>query len=380
MTVSTTRARHRAARRPSTPLTELAAAATGQIGTVGRRTAVVAASSGLVVSMLGSPASATAGDAGALPAVDTAALTASARAVLDTAPVVTSPADATWTVDIPAVTAETPPPPPPPVKVKAKAASRSAARAAPLRPPQRPPRPPPSRSRSPATRSSRSPRSTSARRTSPVAARPVASTAPASSPTSTRQLGVSLPRTSSGIKAAGTIISRDQAQPGDLIWSPGHVAHLRRWQLADRLAPPGQDDPVPRHLAERTRLHPDRLTSAARTTKPRRHRSRRGFAMSAARGPGPSSRRARRVGSLRPAAAHRRVLWPCTTLLLRFAGPAASRSDPRGRENAVLVNAPTSDRRDYRRSGCHRPPGRHRRSALQPAPCCSTRAWNRCAS
>jgi len=110
VTVSTTRARHRAARRPSTPLTELAAAATGQIGTVGRRTAVVAASSGLVVSMLSSPASATAGDAGALPAVDTAALTASARAVLDTAPIVTSPADATWTVDIPAIKAETPPP------------------------------------------------------------------------------------------------------------------------------------------------------------------------------------------------------------------------------------------------------------------------------
>ena len=41
MTVSTTRARHRAARRPSTPLTELASAASDQMGTVGRRTAVV---------------------------------------------------------------------------------------------------------------------------------------------------------------------------------------------------------------------------------------------------------------------------------------------------------------------------------------------------
>ena len=101
------------------------------MGTVGRRTAVVAASSGLVVSMLGSPASAaTGGDAGALPAVDTAALTASARAVLNTAPVVTAPVDAAWTFDAPVVTAETPPPPPPPVKVKAAAASRSTARAA----------------------------------------------------------------------------------------------------------------------------------------------------------------------------------------------------------------------------------------------------------
>jgi cell wall-associated NlpC family hydrolase len=38
------------------------------------------------------------------------------------------------------------------------------------------------------------------------------------------QLGVSLPRTATAIKAAGTVISRADAQPGDLIWSPGHIA------------------------------------------------------------------------------------------------------------------------------------------------------------
>ena len=38
------------------------------------------------------------------------------------------------------------------------------------------------------------------------------------------QLGISLPRTSSGIKAAGTVIARADAQPGDLIWSPGHIS------------------------------------------------------------------------------------------------------------------------------------------------------------
>ena len=130
MTVSTTRARHRAARRPSTPLTEFASAASDQMGTVGRRTAVVVGTSGLVVSMLGSSASAaTGGDAGALPAVDTAALTASARAVLNTSPVVTAPVDAAWTFDAPVVTAETPPPPPP-VRAASTAASRSTARAA----------------------------------------------------------------------------------------------------------------------------------------------------------------------------------------------------------------------------------------------------------
>jgi len=168
--------------------------------------------------MLSSPASATAGDAGALPAVDTAALTASARAVLDTAPIVTSPADATWTVDIPAIKAETPPPPPP-VKVKAKAASRSSVRAAAAAP-----------------AASAVPQSVAGNAVLEVAARYVGT--PYVSGGSTpdgfdcsgfvsyvyAQLGVSLPRTTTGIKSVTTVISRDEAQPGDLIWSPGHIS------------------------------------------------------------------------------------------------------------------------------------------------------------
>ncbi|WP_421732416.1 C40 family peptidase [Cellulomonas sp.] len=222
MTVSTTSARHRAARRPSTPLTEFAAAASDQMGTVGRRTAVVAASSGLIVSMLGSSASATGGEAGALPAVDTAALTASARAVLNTAPVVTAPVDAAWTFDVPVVTAETPPPPPPPVKVKA-AASRSTTRAA-------------AAVATTETTNAAVPQSVAGNAVLEVAARYVGT--PYVSGGSTpdgfdcsgfvsyvyAQLGISLPRTSSGIKAAGTVISRADAQPGDLIWSPGHIS------------------------------------------------------------------------------------------------------------------------------------------------------------
>ncbi|WP_327019471.1 C40 family peptidase [Cellulomonas sp. Leaf395] len=38
------------------------------------------------------------------------------------------------------------------------------------------------------------------------------------------QVGISLPRTSSAQRNAGTVVSRADAQPGDLIWSPGHIS------------------------------------------------------------------------------------------------------------------------------------------------------------
>lgn len=37
------------------------------------------------------------------------------------------------------------------------------------------------------------------------------------------QVGISLPRSSDGQRYAGTVIPASQAQAGDLIWSPGHV-------------------------------------------------------------------------------------------------------------------------------------------------------------
>ncbi|WP_298461480.1 C40 family peptidase [uncultured Cellulomonas sp.] len=242
MSVSTTRARHRAARRPATPLTDLATAATGSIAVVGRRTAVAAASAGLVVSTIAAPAGAAPGTdaaASSLPAVDTSSLTAAARAALAAAPVVTVAADAQWTLDVPAVTVVKDPPPPPPVVVEKKETRRSTAAA----------------SRS-TTRQSVSDRSASAEESAPAQEAPAAS-APASANGSAiaeialryvgvpyrsggttpegfdcsgftsyvfRQAGISLPRTSGAQKGAGTVVSRANAQAGDLIWSPGHIS------------------------------------------------------------------------------------------------------------------------------------------------------------
>jgi peptidoglycan DL-endopeptidase CwlO len=242
VSVSTTRARHRSAGRPVTPLTDLANAATGSFAVVCRRTAIAAASAGLVVSTISAPAGAANSEVSAavLPAVDTSSLTASARAVLASAPVVTVAADAQFTLDVPAVTVvkDPPPPPPPaPVVVERKKTPRTA----------------PTASRS----SSRSAAPAAAAQEAPAEAAPVASSAPASAAGSSivgiamryvgvpyvsggtspsgfdcsgftsyvfAQAGISLPRTSGAQRGAGTVVSRADAQPGDLIWSPGHIS------------------------------------------------------------------------------------------------------------------------------------------------------------
>ncbi len=229
MSASAVRARHRSARRPVTPLTDLATAATGTIALAGRRTAVVAASSGLMVSMVAVPATAasSSGDQ-ALSAVDTTALTASAKTVLDTAPVVTSPADAAWTFEAPAVTAVVPEPEPAPEPVVQRATSRSAQRTTAAATA--------TATAAPAAATAAVPQSVSGNAVLEVAARYVGvpyvsgGTTPDGFDCSGfvsyvyAQLGISLPRTSSAIKGAGTVVSAADAQPGDIIWTPGHVS------------------------------------------------------------------------------------------------------------------------------------------------------------
>lgn len=242
MTTSTARARHRAARRPLAPLTSIASVASENAATVGRRTALVAASSGLIVSLMG----ATSASAAPLPSdasvatVDVASLKAEARAALSTAPAVTVAADASWTVeqtDMVVTPAPEPEPEPEPVRPPA-AASRTAER----------------------TSISADTQTESTESTSEVAAEaPVEAAAPVPASASGSaildvagryvgvpyvsggttpdgfdcsgftayvfaQLGINLPRTSGAQASAGTVVSRADAQPGDLIYSPGHIA------------------------------------------------------------------------------------------------------------------------------------------------------------
>lgn len=222
MSESTPHARHRAACRPRTPLDDAARAA-ARAALAGRRYGIAVASSGLVMSVA-LPASAAVpsdhpadaavavpGDGGQ--AVDVTRLTAAARTALATSPVVEVPAEAAaWTFEAPAITV-TANPKPEPVVERAASTSRSQSRAT----------------------GGAVPASAVGSAVIEIAARYVGvpyvygGTTPdgfdCSGFTSYvyAQLGITLPRTSGDQRYAGVEVPRDQAQPGDLVWSPGHI-------------------------------------------------------------------------------------------------------------------------------------------------------------
>jgi len=156
-------------------------------------------------------------------------LTAAARAVLDTAPVVTVNTDAAWSFDVPALTVVADPP-----RARSRAASRSEARAA------------------VPTSAVGAPVSANGNAIIEIAARYVGvpyvygGTTPNGFDCSGftayvfAQLGIPLPRTSGAQRNVGIEVSRADARPGDLVMHPGHVAiYAGDDQLIDAPQPGG---------------------------------------------------------------------------------------------------------------------------------------------
>lgn len=228
MTLSNTRGRHRAARRP---LGQVIVDVAGE--GIGRRTAVVAASSGLLVSMAVAPANASVGsDAVAIGSADVSALTSQARAQLAAAPAVTV-SEGSWAADLDEVEVVKVTPAPEvrraaPAPARTEAPERTAAPAS--RSTERTEAPKPRVKNNPI------PQSVSGSKVLEIASRYVGvpyvygGSTPRGFDCSGftsyvyAQLGINLPRSSGAQRGAGQIVSRADARPGDLIWTPGHVA------------------------------------------------------------------------------------------------------------------------------------------------------------
>lgn len=214
-----TKPRHRKATRPVTPLTAVAPGA--------RRGFAVAASSGLALTMLASAASAAGGSteldssAGALGATGVGAIATPVREAVTTNDAVVAPADAQWVSE---------------ATVEAAVEAAVAEEPAPEE----------------TTDQGQGEQTTAASTTETVAYQ-----APAAAPSASSiaalamqyvgapyvsgaggpsafdcsglvsyvyaQFGYDLPHSSGGIYAAGTVISASEAQPGDVLYWPGHV-------------------------------------------------------------------------------------------------------------------------------------------------------------
>jgi peptidoglycan DL-endopeptidase CwlO len=222
------RARHRAARRPSTPLSSLVS------GPAARRSLLTVASSGLAITMAATTAAAApeSGSTQALPQVDATSLTSEALSAMVTTPSVSVPADVTWSVDqvaAEATPAPEPEPEPAPVVERTSAPARTAERA-----PLAAQAAPAAEAAAPAAQAAPAP-AASASAIVNIARQYVGTpyvsggASPAGFDCSGftqyvfAQVGINLPRTSSQQRHAGTVVSAAEARPGDLVWGPGHV-------------------------------------------------------------------------------------------------------------------------------------------------------------
>lgn len=246
--------RHRAARRPITPLTPLSRATARGISGAALRGAVVAAGSGLAVSLLSVPANAApVSDQGTATAeLDILSETsrasveeAAATRTADTAaPAVRVAADSTFTVETgtikvtPAPEPEPEPEPAPEPEPVVEAATETAA------PVEEQAAKKPVEEAAPPAAASSSVVSIAMRYLGVpyvwAGATPAGFDCSGFTSYVYAQVGISLPHSSAEQRYAGTQVSASEARPGDLIWSPGHVAIYAGGDMQVEAPVPGQ--------------------------------------------------------------------------------------------------------------------------------------------